>query len=166
LDDRPRYTPTTSFDTFPFPDGLRPLDTASKAVSVTAGGALIPAGLAAQTATKATAIAEAAKRLYDRREAWLNPPDWIVREPDVTPLGMTTSPYPTVIKAKPGHEAELAKRALTKLYNETPAWLKTAHDQLDQAVAAAYGWTDYTATMSDGEVRARLLALNLSRPAG
>lgn len=166
LDDRPRYTPTTSFDTFPFPDGLRPLDTASKAVSSTTGGALIPAGLAAQVTTKATAIAEAAKRLYDRREAWLNPPDWIVREADVTPLGMTTSPYPAVVKAKPGHEAELAKRTLTKLYNEMPAWLKTAHEQLDAAVAAAYGWTDYTAAMPEGEVRARLLALNLSRPAG
>lgn len=166
LDDRPRYTPTTSFDTFPFPDGLRPLDTASKAVSSTASGALIPAGLAGQVTTRATAIAEAAKRLYDRREAWLNPPDWIVREADVTPLGMSTSPYPAVIKAKPGHEADLAKRTLTKLYNEMPAWLKTAHEQLDSAVAAAYGWSDYTAAMTDGEVRARLLALNLSRLGG
>lgn len=89
-----------------------------------------------------------------------------MREPDVTPLGMSTSPYPAVIKAKPGHEAELAKRTLTKLYNEMPAWLKTAHEQLDQAVAAAYGWTDYTTAMTDSEVRSRLLALNLARPAG
>lgn len=166
LDDRPRYTPTTSFDTFPFPAGIRPIDTASKEVRSTPSGALIPAGLDADASAKASAIAEAAKRLYDRREAWLNPPDWIVRESDITPLGMSASPYPMVIKAKPGHEADLAKRTLTKLYNEMPPWLKTAHDQLDQAVAAAYGWTDYSSAMPDSEVRDRLLALNRSRPAG
>ena len=29
-------------------------------------------------------------------------------------------------------------------YNAKPAWLTMAHQQLDQAVAAAYGWADYT----------------------
>ena len=40
---------------------------------------------------------------------------------------------------------------------------KTAHEQLDRTVAAAYGWTDYGPSMKDSDVRARLLALNLSR---
>ena len=32
LEDRPRYTPTTTFETFPFPAGLTPRDTASRAL--------------------------------------------------------------------------------------------------------------------------------------
>ena len=42
-----------------------------------------------------------------------------------------------------------------------PAWLAAAHAQLDAAVAAAYGWGDYTADMTDDEILRRLLALNL-----
>jgi hypothetical protein len=34
----------------------------------------------------------------------------------------------------------LAKRTLTNLYNERPTWLALAHQKLDQAVFAAYGW--------------------------
>jgi hypothetical protein len=32
---------------------------------------------------------------------------------------------------------------------------------VDAAVAAAYGWNDYTSAMPDTEILARLLALNL-----
>ena len=41
----PRYTPTTCFETFPFPAGLTPADTAHQRTEALAGGALIPAGL-------------------------------------------------------------------------------------------------------------------------
>lgn len=58
---------------------------------------------------------------------------------------------------------DLQKRTLTNLYNAKPAWLTMAHSQLDQAVAAAYGWTDYSAAMPDDEILKRLLALNLAR---
>jgi len=44
-----------------------------------------------------------------------------------------------------------------------PAWLVMAHEALDAAVAGAYGWSDYTPQMSDDEILARLLALNLQR---
>ena len=54
---------------------------------------------------------------------------------------------------------------MTKLYNQRPAWLDAAHQALDQAVAAAYGWADYSATMPDEEILKRLLALNLLRSA-
>ena len=54
---------------------------------------------------------------------------------------------------------------LTNLYNARPAWLDNAHKALDQAVADAYGWRDYTPAMSDEEILRRLLALNLSRGA-
>jgi hypothetical protein len=90
-----------------------------------------------------------------------------VRVPEVTPLGMDHSPYPDRILPKPGlSEADakaLQKRTLTNLYNTRPAWLAMAHAELDAAVAAAYGWTDFTPAMPDDELLARLLALNLAR---
>ena len=117
----------------------------------------------------AKAIAQAAKRLNDLREHWLNPPEWTHRVPEVTPLGLDKSPYPDRIEPKPGiSEADrkaLQKRTLTNLYNAKPAWLTLAHQQLDLVVAAAYGWADYTAATSDDEVLKRLLALNLARSA-
>ena len=36
-----------------------------------------------------------------------------------------------------------------------------AHQQLDLAVAAANGWTDYSATMPEQDIFCRVLALNL-----
>ena len=113
----------------------------------------------------ASHIAQAAKRLNDLREAWLNPPEWTDRVPEVIPLGMDKSPYPDRILPKPGHEKDLAERTLTKLYNVSPAWLDAAHKTLDAAVAQAYGWSDYTADMLDEEILKRLLALNLARSA-
>ncbi len=140
LEDRPVYTASRCFETFPFPAGLTPRDT--------------PAG------SHAEAIAAAAKQLNALREAWLNPPEWVdwVRTPEEEPAGFPLRPV-----AKPGHEAELKKRTLTNLYNARPAWLDHAHRELDAAVAAAYGWTDYTPEMPDEEVLKRLLALNLAR---
>ncbi len=161
----PRYTPTTCFETFPFPAGLTPQDTASQQTETLPDGCVIPASLAPGVRTSAAAIAKAAKHLNTLRENWLNPPEWTDRIPEVTPLGMATSPYPDRIIAKPGHEKELADRTLTKLYNQRPAWLDAAHKQLDAAVAAAYNWADYTADMPDEEILKRLLALNLERAA-
>jgi len=113
----------------------------------------------------ADAIAHAAHRLVSLRDAWLNPPEWTERVPEVVPLGLAASPYPDRVVAKPGHEADLAQRTLTKLYNQRPTWLAQAHNTLDAAVAAAYGWPDYTPVMADEEVLRRLLALNLHRAA-
>ncbi len=59
----------------------------------------------------------------------------------------------------------MAKRTLTNLYNQRPAWLAQAHEALDAAVAAAYGWSDYSSAMADEEVLRRLLALNRERAA-
>jgi hypothetical protein len=67
--------------------------------------------------------------------------------------------------ARAGFEKQLAKRTLTNLYNERPAWLAQAHAALDAAVAAAYGWTDWTLVLGDEEILRRLLALNLERAA-
>jgi len=100
LETRPRYTPTTTFETFPFPG---PDD------------------------DQRSAIGAAAKRLVDLRDGWLAASD---------------------------------DRTLTGLYNERPTWLQLAHEELDAAVANAYGWP---ANLSEDEVLARLLDLNSKR---
>jgi methylase of polypeptide subunit release factors len=56
----PRYTPTTCFETFPFPAGLTPADTAHQCTEPIEGGALIPADLPAEVRAHALAIAHAA----------------------------------------------------------------------------------------------------------
>ena len=65
----PRYTPTTTFETFPFPEGLTPN---------------IPAADYAAD-PRAHRIAAAAKKLDDLRRNWLNPPDLVDIVPEVTP---------------------------------------------------------------------------------
>ena len=109
----PTYNNTTCFLTFPlpWPPGGEPADD-----------------------PLVRGIAEAARRLHELREGWLNPEGPLV--------------------------ADLRQRTLTNLYNERPAWLDTAHRRLDEAVCAAYGWPP---GLSDAEALARLLALNLER---
>ncbi len=137
----PTYNNRSCFETFPFPEGLTPN---------------IPAADYADD-PRAMAIAGAAKRLNDLREAWLNPPDLTVRVAEVVPG------CPDRILAKDeAAAAVLKKRTLTNLYNERPRWLAMAHETLDAAVAAAYGWP---ADLTDDEVLERLFALNQERAA-
>jgi type II restriction/modification system DNA methylase subunit YeeA len=139
LEDRPRYTPTTTFETFPFPEGLSPN---------------IPACEYANN-PHAQAIAKAARRLNELRENWLNPPDLVKREPEII------AGYPDRILPIDEEAAKkLKKRTLTNLYNEKPQWLVKAHENLDKAVASAYGWEG---NLSDDEVLGNLLELNLAR---
>ena len=153
LEDRPRYTPTTTFETFPFPAHLTPKDTAEWRATVPDD---------CRVKEVANKIAAAAEKLNSLREAWLNPPEWVdwVITPEEEKAGFPKRPV-----AKPGHEADVKKRTLTNLYNTRPAWLDMAHKALDATVAEAYGWTDYTPEMPDEEILRRLLALNLERSA-
>ena len=146
-----RYTPTTCFETFPFPE---------------------------PTPEQEAAIAEAARELNELREQWLNPPEWTreeilefpgsadgpwaryVHDPDEHGIG--TVRYPRIVPKDPDCAALVAERTLTNLYNERPTWLDLAHRKLDEAVFAAYGWD---ASISDDEILERLLDLNLSRSA-
>lgn len=148
----PRYTPTTCFETFPFPAGLTPRDTQGW------GPDGPPAGAAEHA--HAQQIAQAARHLHQLRDKWLNPPEWVewVITPQEEQAGFPRRPV-----AKPGFEADLKKRTLTNLYNARPAWLTMAHQALDKAVAAAYGWPDYTPATPDDDILKRLLALNLER---
>ena len=169
LETRPRYTPSTCFETFPFP---RP------------------------TPEQEAAIAAAAKELNELRERWLNPPEWTVERVLEFPgsvngpwakyvvansvvgavcnrdrSGLKTPPteagvglvrYPRLVPRDADCAARLKKRTLTNLYNERPTWLDLAHKKLDAAVAAAYGWP---ADLTDDQILERLLKLNLERAA-
>ncbi len=139
LEDRPRYTPTTTFETFPFPEGLSPDVPA-------AGYADDP---------RAVEIGEAARRLVALRDRWLNPPEWVEWVDEPVP-GYPMRPVPRGEEAA----AELKGRTLTNLYNERPQWLANAHAALDAAVAAAYGWPD---DIPAEDALGRLLALNAAR---
>jgi type II restriction/modification system DNA methylase subunit YeeA len=139
LEDRPRYTPTTTFETFPFPEGITPD---------------IPATNYASD-PRAIATAEAACYLNRLRENWLNPPELVKRVPEVVP-GFPDRVLPVNNKAA----EELKKRTLTNLYNQRPAWLLQAHERIDAAVAAAYGWP---ADIGEEEALKRLLEMNLAR---
>ena len=74
--------------------------------------------------------------------------------------GIGTVQYRRVVAKDAASAALLAKRTLTNLYNARPDWLKLAHERLDAAVAAAYGWS---AEMSDEAIIEGLLALNNER---
>ncbi|MBK1695027.1 SAM-dependent methyltransferase [Chromatium weissei] len=151
----PRYTPTTTFETFPFPIGLTPANTGG-ATETLKSGAIIPI-VAAEYQDHAKAIAEAAFQLNQLRENWLNPPEWIERQPEIV------AGYSERIIPKPEYTARLKQRTLTNLYNERPKWLTNTHQQLNCAVAAAYGWNDDAIQLSEAEILQRLLVLNLAR---
>jgi len=137
LEDRPVYTTSACFETFPFPKGMTP-------------------NLPPTESSTTQAIADAARKLNELRENWLNPPQWVDRVPEIIPG------YPDRLIPKPEYVAELKKRTLTNLYNQRPTWLDHAHRTLDVAVAAAYGWP---ADLSDEEILRRLLTLNQDRSA-
>jgi type II restriction/modification system DNA methylase subunit YeeA len=150
-----RYTPTTCFETFPFP--------------------WLP-GKEAQEDPRVQAIAEAAKELDALRRAWLNPSEWVreevlefpgsvdgpwaryVHDPDDRGIG--TVRYPRLVPKDAECAAKLKTRTLTNLYNERPTWLALAHEKLDAAVFAAYGWDP---SLSGDQLLESLLALNLER---
>lgn len=139
LEDRPRYTHTTTFATFPFPTGMSP--------------DVSPAH--ARTLSTSPAIEAAAARLNALRMDWLYPSDLIVSVPEVT------SNFPSRLMPRDESAARiLARRTLTALYNDRPEWLVEAHRELDHAVAAAYGWPG---DISDEEALRFLLDLNKKR---
>jgi len=135
-----RYTPTTCFETFPFPPGV----------------------LDGQPQTDVhDAIAKAAMELNELRENWLNPPEWTKTETldfqgtvggpwdryidpatveDRGSFRVGTVRYPRIVPRDDESAAKLKKRTLTNLYNQRPAWLVACHARLDATVATAYGW--------------------------
>ena len=146
-----RYTPQVCFETFPFPE---------------------------PTEQQKIDIAAAAKELNELRENWLNPPEWTTTRvfefpgstdgpwsryvTEANERGIGTVRYPRVEPRDEECVKRLAKRTLTNLYNEHPAWLVHAHARLDTAVAAAYG---FIAELPNEQILEKLLALNLAHAA-
>jgi hypothetical protein len=147
-----RYTPTTCFETFPFPwpPGHEPADD-----------------------PRVHAIADAARELDELRERWLNPPEWTTEEilefpgsvdgpwarfvVDPNARGIGTVRWPRRVPRDAACAAKLKLRTLTNLNNQRPAWLAETHAALDTAVLTAYGWATDPA---DEPLLAALLALN------
>lgn len=107
----PRYTPTTTFETFPFP----------------------------WPPTLATTDLDPAQRRHHAN---------------------ISAAADDLDRARREHLASEARRTLTGLYNERPAWLRAAHQRLDHAVLAAHGWSP---SLGDDELLAALLAENHRR---
>jgi hypothetical protein len=157
LETRPRYTPTTCFETFPFP---------------------WPPGREPAGDPRVEAIAAAAQELDALRRRWLDPPEWtreevlefpgscdgpwarLVHDPDARGIG--TVRWPRTVPRDPDCAAKLKARTLTNLYNARPTWLDLAHRALDEAVFAAYAWPP---DLPDEQLLDRLLALNQDRAA-
>lgn len=135
----PRYTPTTTFETFPFP---WPLDTPE-------------VGLSARQRGHRDAIATVAESLQLARQRWQFPPELVVHG---DPLAPGHPPRSIARDADAGRE--LKRRTLTALYRVRPPWLVALHAKLDHAVASAYGWSD---DLDDETLIIRLLALNGER---
>ena len=112
-----RYTPTTTFETFPcpWPPGHEPADDPRWQPSRPRRGSWWRSGMRGLNPGQTFEVSETSK---------VSPP-----------------------------------RTLTALYNARPTWLDLAHRALDAAVLDAYGWPH---DVSDEEILARLLALNLA----
>jgi len=139
LEDRPRYTSSITFSTYPFPEVLTPD---------------IPAAVYGDD-PRAQRIVTVARRLNDLRDNWLNPPELVNKVPEVV------SGFPDRLVPMDGAAADVLKqRTLTKVYNTSPARLQHAHRELNEAVAVAYGWEW---PLADAEILKRLFELNRAR---
>ncbi|MEZ5313756.1 MAG: hypothetical protein R2862_08965 [Thermoanaerobaculia bacterium] len=144
-------TPTTCFETFPFPL-LNP------SLGADRGGR--SRGLRTEVAY---AVAESSE--WTKEEEVLRFPGsvdgpWKRFVHNADARGIRTVRWPRIVAKDEESAKKLAKRTLTNLYNERPAWLDLAHRKLDEAVFAAYGWP---ADLTDEQILERLLALNLQR---
>ena len=174
-----RYTPTSCFETFPFP---------------------WPPGKEPQKDELVQTIGKAAQTLCELRDNWLNPPEWTTTEvlefpgtvggpwdryiekdehgnvktdtvnvPGGETIRVGKVKYPRTVPKDETCAKKLKKRTLTNLYNERPAWLDNAHKTLDEAVCNAYVATTndntWTKDMPEDQILEKLLKLNLERDA-
>ena len=131
LEDRPRYTPTTTFETFPFPwsPNAEPIND-----------------------ERYHAIAAAAKQLHEERDAWLNPEG-------VSAKGLkdrTLTNLYNALNVLRGKESIKIKASA----GDFAPRLDGLHQALDEAVCAAYNW-EVAVLKDEEEILRRLLELNL-----
>jgi type II restriction/modification system DNA methylase subunit YeeA len=151
----PRYTPTTTFETFPFPwpPGQEPSEEEDERVA---------------------AIAQAARELVAWREEWLNPPpppSNVIDTTDKKRLKQRTltNLYNGLVyfreSRQPGSlwsQAEFDKVTRKSVTRSEIQELDDIHQALDTAVFDANNWPH---DLSDEDILERLLALNLERAA-
>jgi hypothetical protein len=151
----PRYTPTTTFETFPFPwpPGQE------------------PSREDRQTKNRAwSAIARHARALVAWRDEWLNPPppakgtldvayDRLIKTRTLTNLynGLV---YYRSYRGPAFDRAEFDKQTRKSVTPAEIQELDDIHRALDAAVFRAYGWPE---DLSDEAILERLLALNKER---
>ncbi len=147
LEDRPRYTPTTTFETFPFPWPPGHEDTASPHYA---------------------AISAAAAALHAERDAWLNPPG--VTDERALKRRTLTNLYNALVKYRTSPPGSLSEKREGEQNGAAEAFaprLAELHDALDRAVLDAYGWGDLADSLrtdaGKDELLRRLLALNGER---
>jgi very-short-patch-repair endonuclease len=141
LEDRPRYTPTTTFETFPFPWPPGHEDTSSPAYQ---------------------AIAAAARQLHEERDAWLNPtPTPPQRIGEGRRGGVQDRTLTNLYNALNVWRGKESIRVPAAAADFAPR-LDELHRALDQAVCDAYGWP-HDILQNEDEILRRLLALNLER---
>lgn len=130
LESRPRYTPTTCFETYPFPWS---------------------SGNETVNDSNFCRLSEIAKELDALRENWLNPQEWIEQIEDAVDRFEDFSDVhedtrellrQSAINERAAKDKRLKKRTLTNLYNERPGWLRLNHKKLDEAVINAYASVD------------------------
>ena len=129
----PRYTPTTTFETFPFPWSPGQEDLSHPAHP---------------------AISAAARQLHEERDAWLNPAEASAKALKDRTL---TNLY-NALQVWRKQDSIKTKRAAADFAPR----LDELHRVLDEAVCDAYGW-GYGVLDDEEEILRRLLALNLER---
>ncbi|MCS6873007.1 MAG: hypothetical protein NZ571_16305, partial [Anaerolineae bacterium] len=150
LEDRPRYTPTTTFETFPMP---------------------YPPGREPTESPEYKAIAEVAAELHRVREAWLNPPE-VLESPQAAQGAerlLKDRTLTNLYNAVEAYRTGRLKVRIPSAAREIAPQIAALHDRLDRAVLAAYGWLDLADQLRTDsgreEILRRLLEENLRRAA-
>jgi hypothetical protein len=162
-----RYTPTTCFETFPMPN---PTAKQSAAIAEAARELdelrnrwLNPPEWTKTEVLEFSGSVDGPWARYIDLESVRSP------HPNPLPTNLRSVPgegtigtvrWPRVVAKDLECAESLKKRTLTNLYNQRPQWLANAHEKLDAAVFAAYGWDP---VISDEELLERLLKLNLEQ---
>ncbi len=148
LEDRPRYTPTTTFETFPFP---------------------WPPGMEPKDDPNAQKIATFANQLNEFRNTWLYPPkeeigitisNTMLQKRTLTNLYNALNIYQEKYKGKKRDTRLWAEEIKGLIKLEEIETLNYIHNSLDLAVLDAYNWPR---NLTDEQILERLLALNLHR---
>lgn len=165
LEDRPIYSKSTCFDTFPFPDtdtGLSP-ELRNRIASLAEQIDALRKKVLGQSAAGGADLASAAPLRPEPLPT--APAPSTSTTPTQTAKGLTLTGLYNVLEAlREGRELTAKEKQIHT--QGLVSVLKDLHDELDAAVLQAYGWTDLHAVAPDTpELLERLVALNARRAA-